>query len=78
MDELLAYLKSLDAEEREAFSIRCGTTVGYIRKAVSTRQKFGEALCIAIERETHGKIRCETLRGDVDWAYLRGTEKRAA
>jgi len=29
--------------------------------------------CPAIERATHGAVRCESLRPDVDWAYLRGT-----
>ena len=30
--------------------------------------------CPAIERATHGAVRCEDLRPDVDWAYLRGTD----
>lgn len=29
--------------------------------------------CIAIEKATHGAVRCEEMRPDVDWAYLRGT-----
>lgn len=29
--------------------------------------------CPAIERATSGAVRCEDLRPDVDWAYLRGT-----
>lgn len=29
--------------------------------------------CPAIERLTEGAVRCETLRGDVDWAVLRRT-----
>ena len=29
--------------------------------------------CPAIERATKGAVRCEDLRPDVDWAYLRGT-----
>ena len=27
--------------------------------------------CPAIERATSGEVRCEELRPDVDWAYLR-------
>ena len=34
--------------------------------------------CPSIERATHGAVRCEELRPDVDWAYLRGTKKKAA
>lgn len=29
--------------------------------------------CPTIERATNGAVRCEDLRPDVDWAYLRGT-----
>lgn len=30
--------------------------------------------CPAIERATSGHVRCEDLRPDVDWAYLRATD----
>ena len=30
--------------------------------------------CPAIERATNGAVRCEELRPDVDWAYLRATD----
>lgn len=30
--------------------------------------------CPAIERATAGAVRCEDLRPDVDWAYLRSTD----
>jgi len=30
--------------------------------------------CPAIERATNGAVRCEDLRPDVDWAYLRATD----
>lgn len=73
MDTLLAYLNSLDAAGREEFATRCETSVGYLRKAVSIGQRIGEGLCIAIERESGGAVRCETIRPDVDWAFLRGT-----
>ena len=32
--------------------------------------------CPSIERVTDGKVRCEELRPDVDWDYLRGTERK--
>lgn len=37
-----------------------------------TRQVPAER-CPAIERTTGGAVRCEDLRPDVDWAYLRAT-----
>ena len=30
--------------------------------------------CIEIEKATSGAVRCEDLRPDVDWAYLRATD----
>lgn len=73
MDKLRAHLNSLPVAEQAAFAIRCGTTIGYLRKALAVKANLGESLCIAIERESHGAVRCEDLRPDVDWAYLRGT-----
>ena len=34
--------------------------------------------CPAIERATNGAVRCEDLRPDVDWAYLRNTPTQEA
>jgi DNA-binding transcriptional regulator YdaS (Cro superfamily) len=31
--------------------------------------------CPVIERETGGAVRCEELRPDVDWAYLRNNDR---
>ncbi|EJS96256.1 transcriptional regulator [Pectobacterium wasabiae] len=31
--------------------------------------------CPEIEKATDGKVTCEELRPDVDWAYLRSTER---
>ncbi len=74
MDKLRAYLNSLSVAEQTEFAIRCGTTIGYLRKALAVKgARIGESLCIAIERESDGTVRCEDLRPDVDWAYLRGT-----
>ena len=32
--------------------------------------------CPMVERATDGVIRCEDLRPDVDWSYLRGTDSQ--
>ncbi|MCD6674879.1 MAG: helix-turn-helix domain-containing protein [Burkholderiaceae bacterium] len=73
MDKLRAYLNGLPVADQAGFAVRCGTTIGYLRKALAIRANLGESLCIAIERESAGAVRCEDLRPDVDWAYLRGT-----
>lgn len=39
------------------------------------RKSIPAERCIDIDRATNGAVRCEDLRPDVDWAYLRGTGK---
>lgn len=73
MDTLRSYLRSLSPAEKVDFATRCGTTIGYLHKALSAQNSLGEALVINIERESAGAVRCEDLRPDVDWAFLRGT-----
>lgn len=77
MDELLAFLNSLDRPKQSDFATSCGTSAAYLRKAAYTRQRIGADLCISIERESGGKVRCEELRPDVDWAFIRGTAASA-
>lgn len=71
MITLRTYINSLPTDAQRAFAERCGTSVGYLRKAISVGQPIRESLCINIERESAAKVRCEDLRPDVDWAYLR-------
>lgn len=71
MENLRLFLNSLSTDEQAAFALRCETSVGYLRKAISIGQPISEKTVIAIERETHGRIRCEELRPDVDWHVLR-------
>jgi DNA-binding transcriptional regulator YdaS (Cro superfamily) len=73
MDKLLTYLNGLPKADRQAFVARCDTSEGCLRKAISKGQRLGESLCIAIDRESGGAVRCEDIRTDVDWAYLRNT-----
>ena len=71
MDELRAYLNSLEPEQQKAYAARCKTTVGYLRKAISIGQQLAIDLSIALDRESGGKVHCSALRPDVDWNYLR-------
>ena len=77
METLRTYLNSLTPAEQSGFAIRCGTTIAYLRKALSVKPELGESICINIERESNRKVRCEDLRPDVDWQFLRGTKKAA-
>ena len=76
MESLRTYLNGRPPDEQESFASRCGTTIGYLRKALSTKQEIGAEIVIALERESDGEVRCEDLRPDVDWAYLRANAQR--
>lgn len=52
-------------------------TVGAVNQWASGRRPWPADRCIQVEKFTSGDIRCEDLRPDVDWAYLRGTDKQA-
>ena len=71
MKPLLEYLNSLSTADQVVFATACGTTVGYLRKAVSAGQRISAETCINIERESCGVVMCETLRPDVDWGVVR-------
>lgn len=69
MDKLLAYLNSLSKDDQDAFAKRCGTSVGYLRKACSINQRLGAELCSAIERESGGAVTRKHLR-PIDWKLV--------
>lgn len=73
MDKLKSHINSLCRKEQILFAETCGTSIGYLRKAISIKQALREKLCINIEKESAGAVRCEDLRPDVDWGYLRGS-----
>lgn len=77
MKILLQYINALPMNSRESFCNRCGTTLSYLRKAISCGQKLGESLCINIDRESGGAITVEMLRPDVDWQHLRDSKATA-
>jgi DNA-binding transcriptional regulator YdaS (Cro superfamily) len=71
MDKLLVYINSLPLMEREPFAARCKTTVGYLRKACSIKQKLSESICLRIAAESDGAVTPSDLRSDIDWSRMR-------
>ncbi|MFD1121857.1 YdaS family helix-turn-helix protein [Methylophilus flavus] len=72
--DLNQFLKSLGSKpEKEDFASRCNTTFKHLLNIAYGYKPAGESLCINIERETSGKVRCESLRSDVDWSVLRNS-----
>lgn len=72
MEELKAYLRSLEGEDAKlAFAKRCGTSLNYLKSVAYNAKKASESLAINIERESSGAVKVEMLRPDVDWAVIR-------
>lgn len=71
--DLKSFLESLSTDEREQFAERCGTTAGHLRNVSYGYRSCAESLAINVERESGRQVRCETLRPDVDWQFVRNT-----
>jgi len=80
MNTLRTYLNSLPSLGQAEFAARCGTTIGFLRKAISVGQKLNEVVCVAIEQASRGAVTCESLRPDLtivrvtdsDWPHPHG------
>lgn len=66
------YFMALPINEREKFAKRCGTSRAHLTN-VAYGKKCAALLAIAIERESRGAVRCETLVPEGDWKVIRGT-----
>jgi DNA-binding transcriptional regulator YdaS (Cro superfamily) len=66
MEKLRQFLNQNTPQFQEAFAIRCGTTIGYLRKAISTNELLNPKLCVNIERESGGFVTRKELHPD-DW-----------
>lgn len=63
----------MPVNDRAEFAKRCESTFAHIRNIAYGQKPCGEKLAVAIDRESGGTVRCEDLRPDVDWGYLRQT-----
>ena len=66
MNSLRSYLSDLSTSEQEQFAVRCGTTIGYLRKVLSTGKPLREKVCALLERESAGQVTRQALRPH-DW-----------
>jgi len=84
MDTLRAYLTGLTPPEQAAYAAKAGTTIGYLRKAMSKGQRFDGALARRLDEESAGAVSRHDLRPDVFGAPAanddarKGKRKRAA
>ena len=70
--QLIHYIHGqVKASERDKFAARAGTTTAYLLQLAYGYKRASVQKCIAIEKATKGAVPCETLRPDIDWAYLK-------
>ncbi|MDN6872925.1 YdaS family helix-turn-helix protein [Pseudomonas citronellolis] len=74
--KLIDYIKPMTKEELDAFAARCGSTVGQLRQVAYGRRASAD-LAIRIDMASDGVVNCEDIRGDINWAYLRGRQRAA-
>lgn len=65
MDTLRTYLSTLSPDQQADYAVRAGTTIGYLRKALSKRQRFDGALARRLDEESAGRVSRHDLRPDV-------------
>lgn len=65
MDTLRAYLSTLSVPEQAAYAARAGTTIGYLRKALSTKPRLDGALVRRLDEESGGAVSRHELREDI-------------
>ncbi len=70
---LKTYLFSMPVADRVKWAARCGTTYPHLRNVAYGQKPCSPVLAINVERESGGAVRCEDLRPDVDWGYLRNS-----
>lgn len=65
METLRSYLSTLTPADQAEFATRAGTTIGYLRKALSKRQRFDGALVRQLNLESAGSVSLTDLRPDI-------------
>lgn len=74
MEELREYLKTLTPDEQRDFAKRAGTSIGYLRKCLSTGQKIGGVIARRLDEESNSAVRKESLRYDIFGGLCSGAE----
>lgn len=69
METLRVYLNALPTGKQREFATQCGTSLEYLRKAISKKQKLGAALSVLIEFYSGGAVNRKALHPD-DWEKI--------
>lgn len=69
MEALRNYLNAMSIGMQREFATNCGTSVEYLRKAISKKQKLGPALSVLIEINSMGLVDRKKLHPG-DWGQI--------
>lgn len=69
--KLRKYFFNLSQADQVEFATRCKTSAGHIKQIIYRNRNCNPVLAIALERESGGKIICDDLCPNADFAYLR-------
>lgn len=69
MEKLRLYLNSLLTDEQREFATKCGSSIGYFRKAINTKEFLNPITCVNIEYFSSGAVTRKELRPN-DWESI--------
>lgn len=61
METLKQYMSRLTPKQKRAFAERCGTTINYLRKVISTGSVVGPEISVQIEIHSQGAVSRKSL-----------------
>lgn len=76
MEKLRTFLEQQPTGYKAQLARAIGRQPSYFSRQLSGDRAFTENDCIGIEKYTAGQVRCEDIKPNVDWAYLRRSGPR--
>lgn len=70
---LKIYLSKLERGGVSRLANKLGISASYLSQLASGAASISTERAVEIEKATGGAVRCEDLRPDFDWAYLRSS-----
>jgi len=77
MDTLRTYLSTLSPADQAEYAKRAGTSIGYLRKALSVGQRFDGGLVRQLHLHSDGFVSLSELRPDI-WPSEESTPNAGA
>lgn len=72
--KLHEYVSSKPPGESARMAKHLGVSASFVSQMVSEKSRVPDRLLAKVIGFCNGAVRCEDLRPDVDWAFLRGSK----